>query len=299
MDVLAQHSGIASLVVGACGTAIAFATIAIRLVSYVFKKRRKLIEPVRRLLRHLHETAPRENDEVTDEIETLERLEDTCESVAQTGDFDAGVSSLLILLSPSHACKVLQSAHWLVESYSYEFESMREQKQWIGTGACVHAVSMVAESVISIVEFVHKAFQSMHDGTTGDVTFTPVEVLEKIYTAIGDGSLNAATANEVLKQLVIFLGAVIRFDKTLTHDTICPERYTLWPNEEADCDMSIYLVKVRDEIRDVLAQEIRPYRLEGAKTRRAAIIQQSVSSSTAKVEEPSKKRQRTMDESHE
>lgn len=299
MDVLAQHSGIASLVVGACGTAIAFATVAIRLVSYVFKKRRKLIEPIRRLLRHLHETAPRENDEMTDEIETLERLEDTCETVARADDFDSGVTSLLMLLSPGHACKVLQSAHWLVESYSLEFEAMREQKQWIGTGACAHAVSMVAESVISIVEFVHKAFQSMHDGVTGDVKFTPLEVLEKIYTATGDGSLNASTANEVLRQLVIFLGAVIRFDKVLTHDTICPERYTLWPNDDTGSDMSIYLVKVRDEIRDVLAQEIRPYRLEGAKTRRAAIIQSSVSSSSLSGDEPLKKKQKTMDESHE
>lgn len=299
MDVLAQHSGIASLIVGACGTAIAFTTIAIRLVSYVFKKRRKLIEPVRRLLRHLHETAPRENDEVTDEIETLERLEDTCDSLSRTDDFDSGVSSLLMLLSPSHACKVLQSAHWLVESYTHEFETMREQKQWIGTGACVHAVSMVAESVISIVEFIHKAFEHMKQEVSDDVRITPLEVLEKIYTATGNGSLNASTANEVLKQLVVFLGALIRFDKILMHDTICPERYTIFPSEECDCEMSLYLVKVRDEIRDVLTQEIRPYRLEGAKTRRAAIIQSSVSSSTTTADEPSKKRQRTMDERHE
>ena len=292
MDVLAQNSGIASLVIGACGTAIAVATVAIRLIAFVFKKRKKIIEPIRRLLKHLYETAPRENDEDQEEIQTLEKLQRACDTVDGAHDLDAGVTPLLMLLSPRHACKVLESAHWLVESYHHEFESMREQKQYIGTRASVFAVSDVTESIISVVEFIHRAFEASHDNKTSRTLISSYEVLEKIYAATGDGSLTPASANEVLKQLVFFLGAVIRFDKLISKDKECPERYTLWPNEEEGLDMSLYLVRVRDEIRDVLMQEIRPYRLEGAKTRRAAIINEAESSS-----EPAQKKRKQMDSS--
>lgn len=291
MDVLAQNTGIVSLIIGACGTGLAIAGVAVRLISYVFKKRKRVIEPVRRLLRHLHETAPRENGIQTDEIQTLEKLQVVCDK-ADCDDMDSGMGSLLMLLSPQHASGVLTSAYWLVESYALEFESMRDQKQFMATGACVYAVSSVAESVISLVEFVHKAFEAARDKRSTTV-FSPVDLLQTIYTAVGDSSLTHASANDVLRNLVIFLGGIIRFDKMLKHDTVCPERYTLWPNEDEQNDMSLYLVKVRDEIRDVLMQDIRPYRFEGAKSRRAAIIQESASSSSMEDSEPSKKRQRT------
>lgn len=272
MDVIAQNSGIASLIIGACGTAIAIATMSIRLVTYVFKKRKKLLRPIRLLLRELRETAPTENDAPDSETELLKNLEGACESASKADSLDSSAPHLLALLSPVNAVSVLSSAEWLVESYAAHFMNMRDHKQWMHTGACVSAVSMVTESVISVIDFLHGAITVATRDGAASYSF---EALEKIYSAAGMDDVSPETINGVMRALVLFLGAVIRFEKMLERDTVCPVKYSIWTDTDEGDDMSLYIIKIRDDIRNLLTSEIKPYRLERAKTRREAYVDDS------------------------